>query len=149
MHDKLTYRPAQNANRGFLLWLEEAAMKAHATALWGSWRPSASVETLDISGTQIIERGGAPIGCLTTRMEKRALYLARLFIAPDFQNMGLGRAVLDMVLAKADAGGYPVRLSVLSTNRAVAFYQRAGFAVEHETAERIGLIYKGPSAPQP
>lgn len=40
------------------------------------------------------------------------------------------------MLGEARAIGLPLRLSVLTTNPAVAFYQREGLRIYDETAER-------------
>jgi GNAT superfamily N-acetyltransferase len=55
-------------------------------------------------------------------------YLAGLGVEPAEQGRGLGGALLQPGLARADAGGIPCYLETL-TERNLAFYQRHGFQV--------------------
>jgi ribosomal protein S18 acetylase RimI-like enzyme len=58
-------------------------------------------------------------------------YLSVLGVAPQCQGQGLGGALLEPVLAKADATGMPCYLeAAVDTN--VTFYQKRGFEVVHE-----------------
>lgn len=129
-------RTATKADAPFILWLEEVCMKVFATALWGTWRASTSLEALDPSNHQIIEIKGAPVGCLAVKVQTDALQVNRLYLAPTHQNRGIGAAVLRSTIALADGLGLPVKLRVLTTNPALKFYLREGFSVVHETAER-------------
>jgi ribosomal protein S18 acetylase RimI-like enzyme len=70
------------------------------------------------------------------------LNLNRLFISPKFQNRGIGAKVLADIVSTAHQNGFSVKLSVLTTNPAIKFYQRAGFSVIDETPERITLIQR-------
>ena len=66
------------------------------------------------------------------------LELYALYVHPDAQGWGHGRALLEHALRHArDAGAPCVTLWVLSANRqARAFYSAAGFAVDETTPER-------------
>ena len=136
----LRVRRAAPADGPLVLWLEEVSMKKHATALWGSWRPAARLQDLDLTDHRIIEQGDEAIGCLAMRRTESCLKLARLFIAPDHRNRGVGAHVLRAVVEQAIERGMPVRLSVLVTNPAIGFYLREGFSVERETVERRELV---------
>ncbi len=56
-------------------------------------------------------------------------YLVVLGVEPDHQGRGLGRALLQSVLARADAGGHPVYLETAHA-RNLDFYARFGFTVK-------------------
>jgi RimJ/RimL family protein N-acetyltransferase len=64
-------------------------------------------------------------------------------LLPEFRNRGLGRRLLDAALEGADAAGLArVALSVRVDNaRAIALYERAGFA--HEGVNRRALLIDG------
>ena len=49
-------RPAAEADRPFLSWLEEACMREYAVALWGTWRPRPTDEQM-LDGCRIIVVG--------------------------------------------------------------------------------------------
>ena len=55
-------------------------------------------------------------------------------ILPEYQNRGVGSAVIRDVLAQAQAEGLPVGLQVLKVNPARRLYERLGFNVVGETA---------------
>lgn len=132
----LSLRPATRADASYLLALEEACMRGYAEALWGHWRPSATVETLDASGHEIIERDGEKVGCVAVTWEPDHLFIDRLYIAPAFQRQGIGAVILKRLSEQAATRGLPTKLSVLITNPADKFYAREGFIVESETPER-------------
>lgn len=115
-------------------------MKDYATALWGAWRPSSSLAELRLDHDQIIEIAGTPVGCVAVRPREGALYISRLYVAPDHRNKGIGGQVLAGLIQRASQAGLPLWLEVLVTNPALAFYQRHGFKIERETPERRVLI---------
>ncbi len=113
-------------------------MRDYAVALWGAWRPSPA-EKLVLQSHRIIIDKGEDVGCVATVRDADHIWIDRLYIAPSHQRRGLGGAVLRMVIAEAAASNLPVRLSVLTTNPAIAFYIREGLRVYEETRERIFL----------
>lgn len=76
-----------------------------------------------MSGTHHSLVSGAHVG---------GLELAHFYLHPDFQNRGLGGAVLKMLLTGTDAAGATVRLGVLKQSPARRFYERHGFVWERE-----------------
>jgi GNAT superfamily N-acetyltransferase len=61
--------------------------------------------------------------------EPRGLTVNQLFLLPEYQGQDIGRRCLRLVMDEARRLGLPVRLRVLKVNpRALAFYQRLGFA---------------------
>ena len=116
-------------------WLEEVSMKDHATALWGEWKPSS---TLNVQSHQMIEHAGNTVGCLATRVDSYALHVTRIYLAPDARNLGIGAICMDYVLDQARTAGLPVRLRVLKNNPAQRFYCRLGF---HETEQTEFRVY--------
>ena len=59
-------------------------------------------------------------------------YLWALGVAPRCQGQGIGSKLIEPVLARADAEQTPCYLEAL-TEKNVAFYQKRGFAVVHES----------------
>jgi len=129
-------RPAKRSDAGYLLDLEEACMRAYAEALWGSWRPADTIETLDLSGHEIIELEGQPCGCVAVSWRSDHLFIEKLYIAPSYQGRGIGAFALRTKTDIAAERGLPTKLSVLTTNPADRFYKREGFTLEAETTER-------------
>jgi GNAT superfamily N-acetyltransferase len=128
-------RPATEADKPFLSWLEEACMREYAVALWGAWRPRPpDKQTLD--GCRIIVEGEESIGCITTIAHPDHIWVDQLYISPGFQRKGIGSTALRMLLSEAAATGVPVRLSVIATNPAIDFYLLHGLRIHEETSER-------------
>ncbi|MFD5769441.1 GNAT family N-acetyltransferase [Streptomyces sp. NPDC127049] len=93
--------------------------------------------------TSIVETdGGALAGCVTLRPDTGGdgLHLEHFYLSPDLQGRGLGTAVLDRLLARADAAGAPVRLNVLQGSPARRLYERAGFTVETEDPVDVFMV---------
>ncbi len=122
-------------------------MRGYAEALWGEWRPSATVATSDLSGHEIIEVEGKAAGCIAVTWQPDHLFVEKLYIAPPFQGRGLGAVALKDKTDEAARAGLPTKLSVLTTNPADRFYRREGFVVELETPERRRMV-KFPSLPR-
>jgi ribosomal protein S18 acetylase RimI-like enzyme len=80
-----------------------------------------------------IEHGYPEAG--TTRIHK-------LYILPDTQGSGLGKILLDQVENQAQKHGNNIlHLNVNKENKAVGFYQKHGFSVDHEEVLDIGKGY--------
>ncbi len=62
------------------------------------------------------------------RDESRWGYLSNMFVRDEFRNQGVGSALLSEIVAIAEQRGY-ARVVLSPSERAVPFYQRAGFVV--------------------
>lgn len=132
---KTTLRAAIPGDEPYLHWLEEACMRDYAVALWGSWRPRPA-DALILDEHRLIVADGEDAGCVSVTLRADHLWVNKLYVAPAYQKRAYGAFALRQVLGEAAAIGLPVRLSVLTTNRAVAFYRREGLVIYEETAER-------------
>lgn len=132
----INLRSARRPDVGYLLELEETCMRGYAEALWGSWRPSDTVETLDLTGHEVIELDGQACGCIAVTWHPDHLFVEKLYIDPAYQRRGIGAYALRVKTEAAANKGLPTKLSVLTTNPADRFYRREGFTLETETAER-------------
>ena len=132
---KTTFRAAVPGDEPDLHWLEEACMRDYAVALWGSWRPRPA-DALILDEHRLIVADGEDAGCVSVTPRADHLWVNKLYVAPAYQKRGYGAFALRQVLGEAAAFGLPLRLSVLTTNPAVAFYRREGLVIYEETAER-------------
>jgi len=88
--------------------------------------------------TWLAERDGAAIGMASLfeyrRMPRPGLpasrwgYVSNMFVRAEARGAGVGAALLDAVIAAAEARGY-ARLVLSPSERAIPFYARAGFLV--------------------
>ncbi len=133
--NKATLRLAIAGDEPYLHWLEEACMRDYAIALWGSWRPRPA-DALILDEHRIIVAEEEDVGCVSVTRRDDHVWVNKLYVAPIHQKRGYGAIALRQVLGEARAVGLPLRLSVLTTNPAVAFYRREGLVIYEETAER-------------
>ena len=86
-------------------------------------------------GIWIVESDGVPAGCLALSDEGGGEGRVRFFVlTPELRGMGLGRQLLDELLANARSAGYDrLTLATFSDLRAAAhLYRQAGFQVMRE-----------------
>jgi GNAT superfamily N-acetyltransferase len=84
----------------------------------------------------LAEVGGRPVGAMNLAVFERMPrpgrapshwgYLGNAFVLAAHRNQGIGRQLLDAVLGYASENGF-ARVVLSPTERAIPFYQRAGF----------------------
>lgn len=78
----------------------------------------------------IARMGGEPCGCVALRkLEGRIGEMKRLYVKPDFRKHGLGKLLVERVIAEAKNRGYEsMRLDTLATMQsAIKLYKAYGF----------------------
>ena len=147
----LGLRPAQAGDREFLFALRKAALGPYVVATYGPWDEAAQRAAFfarlerTLATHEIVERFGAPIGCLSVVRSADEIRLNRIFLLPNLQKQGLGAQLLAALLAEADAAQLPVRLRTLRVSPARRLYERLGFAVTDETDTHF-LMERAPAA---
>lgn len=71
--------------------------------------------------------GGVPIGRLYVHRTPGEFRLMDIALLPEYRNQGIGSALIEAVLAEADAAGVFVGLHVERFNPAYRLYSRLGF----------------------
>ncbi len=89
---------------------------------------------------ELLESASGPVAYLATEKQGDALYLHKLYLAPELHGLGLGRDLLEHVLDLARQSQLSVvRLNVNKSNsRAIKSYERAGFSIERTIVNDIG-----------
>ena len=89
----------------------------------------------------VAERGGRLIGCVWVqfvervphpnlrRGERPIAYITNMYVEPALRNGGIGRALLDAAVGRAQARGASGAI-LWPSERSVPFYRRAGFGDE-------------------
>ena len=102
----------------FLDWYERESARRI------SWLAELSGEPVGIMNLAIFERMPRP-----GRDAGTWGYLANAFVLAPYRNRGIGAGLLAALLAYADDHGY-IRVVLRPSERAIAFYQRAGFTAD-------------------
>jgi ribosomal protein S18 acetylase RimI-like enzyme len=132
--DSIALRPfAQGAvGNAELFDLYEAALRGYIDLAFG-WdeamqrqRFRASYDPADI---WLVEVSGETTGYIAVKTDHGQLHLSLLILKPRFQRRGIGRKVMDALVAMAAETGAGITLSCfLSNTGAKAFYESLGFA---------------------
>lgn len=98
----------------------------------------------------VCEVGGAIVGFAMVDVEKKNLWA--LFVAPEYEGKGVGRALHEYVLASYFERRDTLRLTTGPNTRAAAFYRKAGYTEAGRTPDGTDLIFtltKPPSSTWP
>ena len=74
--------------------------------------------------------GGEPAGCIALRpIDAMRCEAKRLYVKPRFRSQGIGKALLDWVIAEARSAGYTEMVgdTMPVMERAISMYERIGF----------------------
>ena len=82
--------------------------------------------------TRFISQAGQRVGFYTFRPEADYLKLVHLYVLPAHQSAGIGAAVLQKLIARADAARQAIELCALRESPSNNFYQRHGFIAYSE-----------------
>lgn len=130
-------RAVSDADHLWLWTLKRATMQAYVAQTWGRWDDAEQAErfrqNFQPQHVHIIVVGATDAGLLHVERSPAEIFLVNIQISPEFQNRGLGTAVMNTLLAEARREKLPLRLQVLKVNPARHLYERIGFAVVGET----------------
>jgi ribosomal protein S18 acetylase RimI-like enzyme len=131
-HSRLELVPGTRADEAFGYDVKKAAEGAYISEFWG-WDEDAQVKwhrrDWEEQRPLLIVHNESPIGTISILAGEDDIRVAHFFIAPAYQNQGVGTFLLEQVLADADGARKVVRLSVLENNPARGLYERHGFCV--------------------
>jgi ribosomal protein S18 acetylase RimI-like enzyme len=142
-------RPASNADRDFAFELNRVTMKEYVEATWG-WDDAEQEalfdESFDPADCEIIRIGSTDVGLLAVEEHDDEIYLAGIYLQPEWQSRGIGSSIVRSLLERGAASAKPVTLRVLHSNpRAEALYTRLGFT-RFRTIDTHAYLRADPSA---
>lgn len=146
----LSLRPAVPADEAFLLALRHRTMTGHLERAGEPTSPEAHRARVRhrFGDIRIVLLDGEPVGMVKAYRDGDAWLLHQVQILPAHQGAGVGRRVVEGVIAAAGEAGLPVRLSVLDGNPARRLYERLGFrAVGREGNETVFVRDHQPGGP--
>ncbi|ADM97261.1 GNAT family N-acetyltransferase [Dickeya dadantii] len=131
MHPELL--PATESDIDFLLQLRRLTMGKYLADIGASTDHDSLMRRVryEFEHAHIVRVEGQPAGLFKYRFmpQEQHWYLIQIQIHPDFQNRGIGKQLIETLLAQASAQGQAVVLSVLKNNPARHLYHRLGFRV--------------------
>lgn len=142
-----TLRPATQADYEPLRLIHRAGFYDVVDQVWG-WDDEYQIQRwanymADVV-VDVIEVDGEIAGFLDLTKHEDHWYVTNIVIAPEQQRKGIGTAVLQDIIAQAQAAEVPLRLQVMMLNpQARALYERLGFAVNGETETHFKMEYVG------
>jgi GNAT superfamily N-acetyltransferase len=96
---------------------------AHAAGFLEPWIPAQ---------VRVLRLAGKDVGWLQVVDRDDEVFLAQIFIEPEFQNRGIGTVAVRHVLREAAAKRLPLAPAVVKTNPARRLYTRLGFRTTRE-----------------
>jgi ribosomal protein S18 acetylase RimI-like enzyme len=135
-------RPATSNDSEFCYTLHRQSLGEVVAEVFGGWDDAVQRDFhaawFEPARLNIIQDShGTPLGVLDVREEFDHTYLSRIELLPEYQNRGIGSAVIQDLLAD----GREVRLHVFTVNvRARRLYERLGFRVDSERDGRLEMI---------
>ena len=139
-------RPSIEADAAFIYEVSEVTMKGYVEAAGRRWAVQGMHEKCDDDArdpsTRIILVGEESVGVYAATVRDGALCIDMLFLLPHFQRRGIGSALVEQAYLEASRIGLPIRIQVITTNPAQAFWRERRFSV----TERDDLFYTMQSA---
>ncbi len=140
-------RPATPEDYDFLFALHRAAMRPYIETIWGwhdDWQQEYFRRKFDPQPRQIIQVEGRDVGVLVVEARPDELYLSLIELLPAYQGQGIGAAIVQALLARAQANGVPLTLHVLKSNEpARRLYERLGLRIVSEEKVRYRMAAPG------
>lgn len=129
------FAPASEADFDPLLALRIQVMREHLERL-GRFDPARARQrfrdSFDARHMRLIHCDGVLAGCVALLPDETGREVSNFYLAPAYQNRGLGGAIMTALLDEADRDGMRLHLQVLRFSPAIRFYERHGFSATHE-----------------
>lgn len=141
---QLCFRRAATADMDWAYQLFKSCLQDYISATWGwdeLFQRHSFADNIPASEFMIVSLDGQDVGGYSLKRKNDQLILEMLLITPACQNRGLGQQVMGHILDQSRKAQLPLRLSVLRTNPAYAFYHRLGFVTENEDQYRYRMVY--------
>ena len=139
-----TLRAATIDDLGFIFNTYKATMKAYIEAIteWDEFAQRQHYEaTFSVKDFQIVQFDAEDVGVLSLLDLDTYTFLARIEILPDYQNRGLGSAILRWLIQDAKKHKKPIMLRVYKNNPAQHLYRRLGWQVVSQDDIQLDMLY--------
>ena len=140
--EEIRFRPATASDVDFLYALHVATMKGYVDQTWGwddAFQESVFRKNYVPAEIQVIIFAEKDIGMLSLEEREEDIFLRAIEIHPDYQGQGIGRAIIQKIIAAGALKMKPAFLHVLKVNPAKRLYERLGFSVVSETSTHFQM----------
>jgi ribosomal protein S18 acetylase RimI-like enzyme len=137
---EITLRPAQDADRDFLLAVYASTRAEEMARVPWSAEQKAGFISMQFTAQsnhykaeypaaehEIISVNGAPAGRLYLNRGEKAIHVLDMTVLPEFRNRGIGEFLLRRIMEEGAKSGKPVTIYVESFNPAQRLFGRLGF----------------------
>jgi GNAT superfamily N-acetyltransferase len=141
--------PCSADDKSFVFEVTEDAMRSYVEQAFGSWdrdrQRHRSDALFDPATYRLIVADGRRAGILVVENRPAEVFLARIFLLPDFQRRGIGSVLVRQLIDRAAAERKPLRLRVLRVNvDARRLYERLGLILTASTSDHHYLEHLPP-----
>ncbi len=130
-------RPAKDSDREWVWETKKICFSVYVKQTFGVWNEETQtarfMASFDSQEVQIISISGHDVGYVALEYREKELKLFNIMILPEYQNQGLGSAIMKKFLREAEIKRIPLRLQVLKVNPARRLYERLGLSVTRQT----------------
>lgn len=127
----LSFRQAAESDFEYIFDLCELTMRTCVEADLGNCFESiaqpAIRNLLQRGAFSKIYAGGVLVGVFACERQVTHIQLEEIYIEPASQRLGLGTEVMKRIIRESESVVLPIRLHVLASNPALAFYEKLGF----------------------
>jgi ribosomal protein S18 acetylase RimI-like enzyme len=117
----------------------EQTMREFILATWGRWNESRvlqeSCEDSISPNAQVIQIGDVAVGVFLVERSPTHIQLEQIYLLPEYQQLGIGSALIHSLSKEASQSQLPIRLRVMAINPAKKFYEKLDFVVTEVTSE--------------
>ena len=139
--DGVTLRKAGPKDGEFAYRVKRAAFREYVEKVWG-WDEDEQrrlhEQRFRSQNFRVINLAGTDVGIVAVVAAPDCVHVNQLFLLPEHQGKGIGRACMALIIEEGRRLGLPVRLRVLKVNqRAQAFFQGLGFVRTGQTDTHV------------
>ena len=139
----LQLRQATQADIPFLLALRRETMDQHLAASGADTSEESHRTRVDYHfdcASILMDDHQTPLGLLKVRRLPDHWDILQIQLGGAWQGRGIGRSLIEDLIADATAGGASLKLGVLKANPARKLYERLGFEVIGEDAHEYFML---------
>ncbi|MDD3722394.1 MAG: GNAT family N-acetyltransferase [Lutibacter sp.] len=144
MTSKSNLRNVKKSDFEKIFEIKKNSIRPLVEKIWGwdeSYQRKIHEQNFIASDTKLIEYNKQKIGCIVIKETDSEIYIENLLIEKKFQNLGIGKEVMERIIERANSEKKLIRLQVLKINiKAQRFYRNLGFEKTSDVKENhIGM----------